>query len=273
MTTRTKVAAGRRGVRGAVLLALGALSVAAAAQEDFVPEGETYIMLYPAAWARARGEYNLNLGFEPFIIRGELGILDYLTVGISYGGIGVLGNGDAKMNPRPGFQGKFRITNGGTWLPAIAVGYDDQGGGQYYDQAPYRDGRADYDRYQFKARGFYGVISQEIEFLGVLGLHLGGSVNFVETKDDRGADLYGGLEKSVGPHLMVVATYDPALNDNAPESLGMGRGYLDGGLRWRVTDQFNVEFWVTNIMENQTEKLGRAGGYNRMLYLTYIDTF
>ena len=271
----------RQNATGRAVLAALAVAVTwaglAAAQEDFVPEGETYVFQNPTAWTRLRGEYAGSIGVEPFIIRGELGVLDYLTVGLSYGGVDVFGNLKPAMYPRPGFQAKFRITNGGTWMPALAAGYDDQGYGRYYDYDPYiyrtENRKVDYDRYQFKAKGFYAVISQEIDLLGAFGLHLGVSYNVLEDKDDNDPDVYGAFEKAFGPHLMFLGAYDMGLNDNAPEALGMGRGYLDAGVRWRVTDSFNLEFWMMNLLENQTQKLGKEGGYARKLYLTYIGSF
>jgi opacity protein-like surface antigen len=270
-----------RGARRALAVLAAAVAAAAAsayAQEDFVPEGETSVIQTPTAWTRLRGEYAGSIGVEPFVVRGEIGILDYLTAGISYGGAGVFGSGKATMNPRPGFQAKFRITNGGPILPAVAVGYDDQGHGKYYDFDPYIERtekrQVNYDRYQFKAKGFYLALSQEVELLGALGMHVGVSYNVVEDKDgDSDPDVYAALEKAVGPHLMVLGSYDMGLNDNGPRSLGMGRGYLDAGVRWRVTENFNLEFWATNLLENQTDKLGEEGAYARKLFLTYIGSF
>jgi outer membrane receptor for ferrienterochelin and colicin len=63
------------------------------------------------------------------------------------------------------------------------------------------------------------------------------------------------------------------LNDDSPDSLGMGYGYLGAGVRWRVTENFNLEFWATNLLENQLDKLGNEGAYNRVLYLTYVGAF
>jgi outer membrane receptor protein involved in Fe transport len=263
-------------LRWARLAALAAAAAAAAAwpQEDFVPEGETYVIDNPSAWSRLRGEYAASIGVEPFVVRGEIGILDYITVGVSYGGVYVFGTGTPTMNPRPGFQAKFRLTNGGPILPAVAVGYDDQGHGKYYDFNPrYPRQNVDYDRYQFKAKGFYLVLSQEIELLGALGLHLGVSYNVIEDKDDADPDVFGSLEKALGPHLVLLGTYSPGLNDNARDSLGSGRGYLDAGVRWRVTENFNLEFRFANLLENQLEALGAEGGYIRRLELAYVGTF
>ena len=268
----------RRVWRAARLAALAGVVAAAAAsaQEDFVPEGETYVIDNPSAWTRLRGEYAASIGVEPFVVRGEIGILDYLTVGVSYGGADVFGTGAPTMNPRPGFQAKFRITNGGPILPGIAVGYDDQGHGKYYDFNPrprYSGQNVDYDRYQFKAKGFYLVLSQEIEVLGALGLPLGVSYNVIEDKDDGDADVFGSLEKSLGPHLVLLGTYSMGLNDDAPDCLGSGHGYLDAGVRWRVTENFNLEFRFTNLLENQLEALGEDGSYARRLDLTYVGSF
>ncbi len=262
--------------RAAWFLAVGVTvaTLTATAQEDFVPEGETYVIENPTAWARVRGEYAGSIGVGPFVARGEIGVLDYLTVGVSYGGVDVFGNATPTMNPRPGFQAKFRITNGGPILPAVALGYDDQGHGKYYEFNPrYPDRNVDYDRYQFKAKGFYAVLSQEVELLGALGLHAGISYNVIEDKDDANPDAFAALEKALGPHLMLLGAYDMGLNDNGTDSLGMGRGYLDAGVRWRVTENFNLEFWFTNLLENQVEVLGEEGGYSRVLYLTYIGSF
>jgi opacity protein-like surface antigen len=272
-----KLGRGARRALAVMAAAAAAMAASASAQEDFVPEGETAVMEDPTAWTRLRGEYAASIGVEPFVVRGEIGLLDYLTAGMSYGGAGVFGNATPTMNPRPGFQVKFRITNGGPIMPAVAVGYDDQGHGKYYDFDPYlertRGEKVNFDRYQFKAKGFYLALSQEVELLGALGLHAGVSYNVVEDVDDDGPDVYAAVEKSIGPHLMLLASYDMGLNDNAPDSLGMGRGYLNAGVRWRLTENFNLEFWATNVLENQTEKLGDEGGYSRILYLTYIGSF
>ncbi|MGD8717305.1 MAG: hypothetical protein PVH29_00655 [Candidatus Zixiibacteriota bacterium] len=272
----TKTASLRR-LAGAALLAVLILAGVSFAQEDFVPEGETYVMENPSAWSRFRGEYAASIGVEPFVVRGELGIFDYITVGVSYGGADVFGNVEPTMNPRPGFQAKFRITNGGPIMPAVAVGYDDQGHGKYYDFDPYiertQQRQVDYDRYQFKAKGFYLVLSQEIDVLGALGLHAGVSYNVVEDKDDGDPDVFASIEKGIGPYLALLGTYDMGLNDDSSDSLGMGYGYLGAGVRWRVTDNFNLEFWATNLLENQLDKLGNEGAYNRVLYLTYVGAF
>ena len=132
-------------------------SVVAFAQDDFIPKGETYIIREPAAWTRPSGEFSLQMGMIPFFVRGELGIMDYLTAGISYGGMNMLGSGEIDPYPRPYMQIRFRITNGDIYMPAISVGYDDQGQGRYYEEGVIEgiDGTSrNWDRFRVKAKGF-----------------------------------------------------------------------------------------------------------------------
>jgi hypothetical protein len=245
------------------------------AQEDFVPEGETYVIREPAAWTRASGDFCLQMGMEPLFVRAELGILDYLMAGISYGGVNVLGYEEPELYPRPYFQIRFRITNGGMFLPALAVGYDDQGQGRFIKEESIANIDRDWNRFQIKAKGFYAVASQEYELLGPFGIHLGVNYNPIEDNDeDKHPNVFAGLEMGLGQHIVLVGTYDAAINDNGDESFGDGFGFLNAGVRWRVVPEFNIEFYLMNLLENQNETLpGDEGGLSRMLVITYKGSF
>ncbi|MCP4229908.1 MAG: hypothetical protein GY771_07135 [bacterium] len=245
------------------------------AQDDFVPKGETYIIREPAAWTRAKGEFSLQMGMEPLFVRAELGILDYLTAGISYGGVNMLGYDEPELYPRPYFQVRFRITNGGMFLPAISVGYDDQGQGRFIGEERIASIGRDWNRFQIKAKGFYAVASQEYELLGPFGIHLGVNYNAIENNDeDRHPNVFAAIEMGLGQHIMLVGTYDAAINDNGDESFGDGFGFLNAGVRWRVVEEFNIEFYLMNLLENQNETLpGDEGGLSRMLMITYKGSF
>lgn len=250
------------------------------AQEDFVPEGGTYVIKEPSAWTRPKGEVTVSTGFTPWVVRGEIAILDYVLLGVAYGGTDVLGYGKPDFNPYPAFQVKFRITNGGAVLPAISVGYDDMGQGRYLDGInPYLSGEkskksgrtveVDYDRYVIKAKGFYGVASQEYGLFGALGFHFGVNYSIRERNDDDSLNFFTGMEKSIGPLFMAMVTYDLGFNDDNDNALGEGRGFLSAGARWHVSDDFDLDFYITNLLENQKIRLGDEGRSNRMFYITY----
>lgn len=260
----------------AILIATQLLLVSAVtAQDDFVPEGETYVIREPAAWTRPAGDFSVQMGMEPLFIRAELGILDYLLAGISYGGVNLLGYDEPEPYPRPYFQVRFRITNGGMFLPAISVGYDDQGQGRFIEEERIDSLRRDWNRFQIKAKGFYAVASQEYEIWGPLGIHLGMNYNAIENNDnDKHPNVFAAVEKGLGQHIMVIASYDAAINDNGDESFGDGLGFLNAGIRWRVVPQFNFEFYLMNLLENQNDRLpGDEGGMSRMLMVTYKGSF
>lgn len=260
----------------AVLISVQLLFVSTVvAQDDFVPRGETYVIREPAAWTRAAGDFSVQTGMEPLFVRAEIGILDYLMAGVSYGGVNLLGYAEPEPYPRPYFQLRFRITNGGMFLPAISVGYDDQGQGRFIEEERINGFGRDWNRFRIKAKGFYAVASQEYEIWGPLGLHLGINYNAIENNDnDKHPNIYAALEKGLGQHIMIITSYDAAINDNGDESFGDGLGFLNAGVRWRVVSQLNFEFYMMNILENQDESLpGDEGGLSRMLMVTYKGSF
>jgi hypothetical protein len=253
---------------------------AVSAQEDFIPEGGTYVIKEPTAWTRPKGEVAISTGFVPWVVRGEIAILDYVLLGVAYGGANVLGFGEPDFNPYPAFQVKFRITNGGPVMPALSVGYDDMGQGRYLDGVnPYLSGNeskrlgriveVNYDRYVIKAKGFYVVASQEYGLFGALGFHFGVNYGVRERNDDDSLNFFTGVEKSLGPRFMAMATYDLGFNDDNSSALGEGKGFLSAGARWSVSDDFDLDFYVTNLLNNQEKRLGDEGKNNRMFYISY----
>ena len=254
--------------------------IAVSAQEDFVPEGGTYVIKEPTAWTRPKGEVAISTGFTPWVVRGEIAILDYVLLGVAYGGTDVLGYGKPDFNPYPAFQAKFRLTNGGPVLPALSIGYDDMGQGRYLDGVnPYHSKNEtrdtgvrkiiDYNRYVIKAKGFYVVASQEYGLFGALGFHFGANYGVRERKDDDSLDFFMGIEKSLGPRFMAMLTYDMGFNDDNDNALGEGRGFLSAGARWSVSDDFDLDFYFTNLLDNQETRLGDEGKNYRMFYITY----
>lgn len=170
----------------------------------------------------------------------SIGLLDRLVVGVSYGGSGIVGGDSPTMNEMPGVQLKVRVLDEARTVPAIALGFDSQGRGEYDPEG---------DRYAFKSPGIYGVVSKNLDFLGYFALH--GGVNYsLEMDDDRGLNVYAGAEKTIGGAVSLTAEYDFALNDNDQDARGKGRGYLNAALRWSVGSGFTVGFVLQDLLEN-----------------------
>ena len=76
----------------------------------------------------------------------EVGVFNNLSFGISYGGENLIGAGKPDWYPAPGVNIRFRILNENIALPAVTLGFDSQGKGQYFDST---------SRYATKSPGFF----------------------------------------------------------------------------------------------------------------------
>jgi hypothetical protein len=195
------------------------------------------------------------------ILKLEVGVFDNVSFGISYGGANIIGAGDPRWYKLPGVNIRFRLFNESTLLPAIAMGFDSQGKGEYFDST---------SRYELKSPGFYGAVSKNFELLGYLSLH--GTVNYsLETKDgDNFLNVYAGFEKTIGPDFSIVGEYDFAFNDNnSYKTYGSGNGYLNMGIRWALGDGFTFGFDLRDLLDNKKWSPGAA---DRAIKIEYIKS-
>jgi hypothetical protein len=151
-----------------------------------------------------------------------LGIFDRLSAGISYGGSGLIGSGTPVMNATPGFNVKLRLLEESVYVPALALGFDSQGHDGYLENL---------DRYAVKSPGLYAVVSKNYAFLGYLSVHGGANYSLERADGNRNVNLFGGVEKTIGPFLSYMIEYNLGLNDPGANSTGPGNGYLGMALR------------------------------------------
>jgi hypothetical protein len=173
--------------------------------------------------------------------RLDIGLLSRLSVGASYGGLQIIGDGDPDWNPRLGLSAKVRVLEESFSFPAFAIGIDTQGSGFYDDSR---------SRYQFKSRGLYVVASKNYALLGDLTLHGGVSRSF-EDRDDGNPTIFAGVDKSLGPYAGLVLEYDAALNDDGGDGVyGRGRGYLNSALRISLASVVEVRLVLRDLLRN-----------------------
>ncbi|MFN8177339.1 MAG: hypothetical protein U0167_05395 [bacterium] len=201
-------------------------------------------------------------------LRLDLGVLDRVSVGVGFGGVQIIGDGDPRWDPRPGFALKARVLDETWTLPAFALGIDTRGAG-FWDR--------DRERFQFKSRGFYAVLSKNYAFLGDFSFHGGASRSF-EAKDDGDPTLFAGLEKSVGSRIGLGVEYDLARNDDRKDgAYGRGRGYLNAVLRMRPGPQVEVRVVVRDMLDNSELAEPRLAdvvadeGWGREVALSYYS--
>ncbi len=192
----------------------------------------------------------INAGFA-------YGLTDRLMIGLSYGGLRMIGTGSPDWNEVPGFLVRVRIVEESVGFPALGFGFESQGSEGYIDSM---------DRFTIKSPGFYLVGSKNYDASGYLGFHVG--VNYsLETDDgDRDFNLFVGLDKSVGSFLSLTGEYNFGWNDNDGRALGRrGRGYLNAGVSLFPGAGITVAMHFKDLLDNQPQ----PGFANRTLRIEF----
>ena len=173
----------------------------------------------------------------------NIGVIDLIDVGCSYGGAGVIGAGKVTWQPHVAFQARIRIVEESLRAPGIAVGFDSQGFG------PYARGSG-LNRFRTKSRGAYIVMSRNYRFFGDFGLHAGANYSLETDDGDEDPSFWLGFDKNIGKNIEFCGEYDFATNDNDNRSMTANRGYLSGAVRWYIGAGFMLELDVKNILRN-----------------------
>ena len=219
----------------------------------------------PTAVTLPRGSFDFDFRAYPrggIFAAVDIGLTDWILIGVAYGGENLLGEGGVNWNPRVEFISKIRVVKESYGLPALVIGYDSQGSGAFNDSAR---------RYTIKSKGFYAALSKYYYWgKALLGFH--GGLNYsLETKDnDKNPDFYGGADLMFNDQIVAEATYDFAFNDDRGSSLyGKGRGYFDLALRWLYSETLQLEFQLKNLLQNRKG----ATTISREFRLIYVDSF
>jgi len=261
---------------------------AAQDQDDW---GQTQSTLYdvpprwlvdmPTAGTLPRGYFDIGFRIYPgggAIANTDIGLSNRTMLGISFGGDGIISNDDPSWNPRVEFNVKLRLIDEQEFFPAVSIGFCSQGNGSFNDA---------WDRYTFKSRGMYAVVSRSFYFYNwTSGWHVGMNYSVEHKKDDeKDINFFAGFDATFKYNLAFVAEFDAALNDNRsdiPSKIlddqgndyetvfsGKGRGYFNCGLRWLFAADLELELLLKDLLINRRE----SHTLTREIRLTYIDRF
>jgi hypothetical protein len=221
---------------------------------------ETRLIDCPTAGLVDRGQFALGLrlsGNGGVLAQVDAGVLSRLNIGVAYGGRRIIGDGAIDWYPRLEACARYRLVQESRALPALLVGYETQGYGEYQNK-----------RYRAKSRGLYAVLSKNyLHPMGQIGFHAGANLSREDADGDDDPSGWVGVDATVNDELSVVGEYDLALNDNGPASLGSGKGYLNAGVSWAVVPQLRVSAYLKNLLGNGEPDLSRE------LSVTYSEEF
>ena len=182
----------------------------------------------------------------------DFGVLERLNLGASMAVDKFIGSDTPIKMRKPEIQVKFRFSDGGYYMPALALGYDSQG--YYYDPAA--------KKYLEKGKGLYLVGSKEI---GVSNLVLHGGLNV----SDFDANLYYGFigaNYTMEDKVAFIVEYDNAFHSDDPAR-------LNGGVRMYVTPYFQLDFALREIGRNGQFDNGWNRKAERIVQMRYTTSF
>lgn len=233
-----------------------------------------------------RGQYDLECRIYPsgdpslgggLTLGIDVGVTSRLTIGLSYGGEGIVGRGrNIKWHSLPGWLVKYRIFEEKLHFPGIAFGYDHQGHGGLSDTS-----RFFYKGYIFKSPGFFVSMSKNYLFFNTIQFGIHGMVNYSmeDYKTVTWPNAIGGIDIGINDELSLVVEYNFGFNIRDPypgKPLYFAHpsdGYLNIGLRWAFSPSFYIEFDGRDVLERRRTKEGNYVGFTREIKLVYFSEF
>jgi len=225
-------------------------------------------------------------GYGSGLLAGvNVGLTNRLNIGLAYGGEGIIGySHDVRWNWLPGILLKYRLFEEGLIVPALAVGFDNQGYGGLASKWEYG-----YDGYVYKSPGFFVALSKNYLMFNRIQIGFHGTVNYsIEEVDKiRWPNAAGGIDIGINDELAFFVEYDLAFNDitgadNEKDLYALPQmGFLNFGLRWAFTENFFIEFDMEDILENKMRRAPTREqpnrkipiGWSRELKVSYISRF
>ncbi len=268
-------------VASAVFVIVTAFSLSASGQMDIS------LIDTPTANVLQKNQYCLNFRFYQqggLLIQGWAGLTETLTIGASYGGVGVVGTEPIKGNPQPAFSIKYKLGEEGENIPfAFSVGYEGQGYGRYYQQGETMEWEGKSvtlkkSFYQINSKGFYLALSKKLKDAN---LYINGGINH-SLEDDpakAGVSFFLGTEFQATPKFSLKLEYNNGFHGEIkPEQvfeesseltkpLRKAGGEVNLGLKVQYSPQLTLEIDFKDL----TGRYAEAG--NRTFQIIYRGEF
>ena len=214
----------------------------------------------PTAGILQQGEAEISAKIyknNGLLIGTRVGLFPRFMFGVNYGAEEIVGNESPQWHDRVEFNAKIRLMDENNQLPAIAIGYDSQGHGNYNSS-----------RYDIKSKGVYLTASKNFFLFGNIGVH--GGINYSlenEDKDDE-PNLFLGFDKTIGDMVVLLAEYDTGWNDNDADVM-KGRGFFNASVDLHSTESLVLKVSFYDLLLNNPS----TQGCDRSISLLYNMTF
>ncbi len=251
----------KKNLNSILILFVSFVIIAPALQSDeikFDTYQPRYIVDMPSAGMLDNLQYSVDallVGGGGFLVDVTIGIFKIVNVSMSYGGTGVIGNFPMELQKYPGFHLKTRLLQEKEAVPAITLGFNSQGKGVYYKGE---------DRHEQLAPDFYVAASKSFKW-AIGSLALSGGINYsLLIPDDKGINVYAGLEQSIFNVCGIAFEINPNLNDKSKVIWKEGKNpvMLNGALKFTPLEDMIIEVQFKDILRNaiHSNEIGRYFG-------------
>lgn len=237
-------------------------------QDDLPPVN---LISLPTAGTLQQGTWTLDLHLQRdggVLSNVLIGMTSNFSLGLSYGIQSLIGDSLPSINrATPEVQVKYRLFEESELYPAILLGLNTQGLGTFTAKDSITNAR-----YDFKAVGFYTVLSKNWDVLGNLGLHLGANINTWEGDTEENLpNFFIGFDKNINRSIILLMEYNFGLNDKLNPYFKLNDewpGFFNSGIRWSLSDNLQAEISFNLIRESIKLK-----EVNREIRFIYNQTF
>jgi hypothetical protein len=145
--------------------------------------------------------FSLNFsGNSNFVLNGEYSPFENFSVGLAFGGNNFFGKDKVIFQSYPGILLKYRFINENKYIPAIAIGFNSQGYGNFNEKLK---------EFEINSPGFYLVLSKSFKWkYGYVAWHLGANYSFEPASNLRKINPYLGFEHTLGKRSSLNFEYD-----------------------------------------------------------------
>lgn len=243
---------------------------------------DSRLIVTNSARTLGKGRYTIGTRVSPATSQGagvigsfSVGLTNSLTLGVSYGGDGIIGRDDVEWYPWPGAIIKYQLFTEKERRWSIALGVDIQGFG---------GNASGYKGFLYKSQGFFVTGSRSYRMFGKLttGLHLGVNYSFEDLEEVHWPNFTVTTDLRFNKEVSLLLEYDFATNqlDNDEEAdryWHAHRGFLNVGLHWRFIPQLKLEVNVLDLFSQRLRSYGQDDddtyGWGREIKLTYYSKF
>ena len=214
----------------------------------------------PTAGILQQGEAEISAKIyknNGLLIGTRVGLFPRFMFGVNYGAEEIVGNEDPEWHDRVEFNAKIRLMDESNKFPAVAIGYDSQGHGNYNNH-----------RYDIKSKGVYLTASKNFFLFGNIGIHGGLNYSLENEDNDDEPNIFVGFDKTIGDMIVLLAEYDTGWNDNEADFV-KGRGFFNASVDLHFTEALILKVSFYDLMLNNIH----TQGCDRSITLLYNMTF